>query len=41
MKMKDFGSRLTAGIACAALVFGLTLPANAAAPAEADRKSVV
>ena len=37
MKMKDFGSRLTAGIACAALVFGLTLPANAAAPAEAVR----
>ena len=37
MKMKDFGSRLTAGIACAALVFGLTLPARAAAPAETVR----
>ena len=37
MKMKDFASRLTAGIACAALVFGLTLPANAAAPAETIR----
>ena len=37
MKMKDFASRLTAGIACAALVFGLTLPAKAAAPAETIR----
>ena len=37
MKMKDFASRLTAGIACAALVFGLTLPARAAAPAETIR----
>ncbi|MEY8234049.1 CAP domain-containing protein, partial [Oscillospiraceae bacterium 50-16] len=35
--MKDFASRLTAGIACAALVFGLTLPANAAAAAETIR----
>ena len=34
MKMKHFVSRLTAGIACAALVFGLPLPARAAAPAE-------
>ena len=37
MKMKHFVSRLTAGIACAALVFGLTLPARAAAPAETIR----
>ena len=37
MKMKNFAHRLTSGIACAALIFGLTLPANAAAPAEAVR----
>jgi len=37
MKMKNFASRLTAGIACAALVLGLTLPARAAAPAETVR----
>lgn len=37
MKMKNLVSRLTAGVACAALIFGLTLPANAAAPAEAVR----
>ena len=37
MKMKNLVSRLTAGIACAALIFGLTLPTNAAAPAEAVR----
>ena len=28
MKMKNFASRLTSGIACAALVFGLTIPAE-------------
>ncbi len=37
MKMKNFASRLTSGIACAALVFGLTIPARAAAPAETVR----
>lgn len=37
MKMKNFASRLTAGIACAALVFGLTIPARAAVLTETVR----